>query len=159
VTGAPTATARALLGCAAVVAAAQLAQAQSPMPHEAVEVRVGCVLASNSGQEFDERLVALRPRFNRLFRYTSYSLVKEKKERVVVGSKMGFDVPGGRYLLIIPKELRKDGSVSVKVMLLDGSRPIVDTAVSLHNRGTFLVAGPQYNEGSLILSIGARTAE
>ena len=76
---------------------------------------------------------------------------------MAIGSKMGFDVPGGRYLLVIPKEIKKDGRVMMKVLLLDGSRPIVDTAISLRNHGTFFVAGPQHNEGALILSIGAET--
>lgn len=152
-------TGRALVGCAAVVTMMHVLVAEPALAADSVELRVGCVLASNSGQDFDERLVPLRARFTRLFRYTSYSLVKEKKERVAIGSKMGFDVPGGRYLLIVPKEIRKDGTVAVKVMLLEGSRPIVDTAVSLRSRGIFLVAGPQHDEGALILSIGARILE
>ena len=150
---------RFLVGCAALVALIHVGNPTSARAAEMVDLRVGCVLASNSGQEFDQRLVALQPRFNRLFRYTSYSLVKEKRERVAMGAKMGFDVPGGRYLLIIPKELSKDGRLSLKVMLLEGSRPIVDTAVSLRTHSTFLVAGPQHNEGALILSIGAEVAQ
>ena len=123
-----------------------------------VELRIGCVLATNSGQEFDQRLVSLRPRFNRLFRYSSYSLLKEKHQRLPLGAKMGFHVPGGRYLLVVPKEFRKDGRLALKVMLLEGARPIVDTAVSLRNHSIFLVAGPQQKEGALILSIGAETS-
>ncbi len=144
---------RALAGCVALAAAVQL---NGPAcATDTVDLRVGCVLASNSGQGIDQRLVPLQARFDRLFRYTSYALVKEKRERVHFGARMGFDVPGGRYLLVIPKEQDKDGRLTLKVMLLEGSRAIVDTAVSMRNRSVFLVAGPHNDEGALILSIGA----
>ena len=124
----------------------------------AVEVRIGAVLASNSGQECDPRLVALHRQFTVLFPYTSYRLVKEQRMQVPWGGQVGFDIPGGRYVLVIPKEYKND-RVSMKVMLTDGARPIVDTSVSLKNHATFLVAGPRHSEGVLILSIGADTIQ
>lgn len=122
----------------------------------AVEVRIGAVLASNSSQEFDARLASLHRQFNTLFPYTSYRLVKEERQRVPWGGKVGFDIPGGRYVLVIPREFKND-RVSMKVMVIEGSRPIVDTSVSLRNHATFLVGGPRQHEGVLILSIGADT--
>ncbi len=149
-------TARLLAGCAALVAAAAVSAPPAAPAAESVGLSVRCVLASNTGQDFDPRLgTTMHARFNRMFRYTSYSLLKEKQEQVSLGSKLGFDVPGGRYLMVIPKEFKKDGSIIVRVVLLDGARPIVNTAISLHNHGIFLVAGPQHSEGTLILSIGA----
>jgi len=127
-------------------------------PAVAVEIRIGAVLASNSGQEFDQRLASLHRQFNTLFPYSSYRLVKEERHRVPWGGKVGFDIPGGRYVLVIPKEFKND-RVSMKVMLIEGARPIVDTALSLRNHATFLVGGPRQAEGVLILSIGADTLE
>ena len=128
----------------------------SPAGAANVEVHIGAVLASNSGQEFDPRLVALHKQFNVLFPYTSYRLVKEQRMEVPWGGKVGFDIPGGRYVLVVPREFKND-RVSMKVMLIDGERPIVDTTLSLKNHATFLVAGPRHSEGVLILSIGADT--
>jgi hypothetical protein len=122
----------------------------------AVEVRIGAVLASNSGKEFDARLASLQRQFDTLFSYTSYRLVKEERQRVPWGGKVAFDIPGGRYLLVIPKEF-KNQRISMRVMLIEGSRPVVDTALSLRNHATFLVGGPKQHEGVLILSIGADT--
>ncbi len=122
----------------------------------AVEVRIGAVLASNSGNELDARLASLQRQFDTLFRYTSYRLVKEERQRVPWGGKVAFDIPGGRYLLVIPREFKNE-RISMKVMLIEGSRPVVDTALSLRNHATFLVGGPQQHEGVLILSIGADT--
>lgn len=145
---------RTVAGCAALAAVACCAPNLAAAA-ESVMLRVGCVLASNTGQEFDQRLADLRPRFNRLFRYTSYALVKEKRERVTVGGKFVFEVPGGRYLMVFPKEYSADGSVLLNVVLLEGPRPIVNTAVSLKKHATFLVGGPQNNDGALLLSIAA----
>lgn len=122
---------------------------------ETVQLRVGCVLASNTGQEVDKRLEKMRPRFARLFRYTSYALVKEKRENVTIGGRMIFEVPGGRYLMLVPKGRNIDGSILMKVVLFEGKRPIVNTSVSLKQHGVFLVGGPQNNDGALILAIDA----
>lgn len=121
-----------------------------------VEVRIGAVLASNSSNECDHRLASLHRQFNRLFAYTSYQLVKEERQRVAWGAKAGFEIPGGRYVVVIPRELKND-RVSMKVVVIEGARPIVDTVLSLRNRGTFLVGGPRQSDGTLILAIGADT--
>ena len=141
--------------CAALAADNPTEAAASPAVN-AVEVRIGAVLASNSSQEFDARLASLHRQFDVLFPYTSYRLVKEERQRVPWGTKVGFDIPGGRYVMVVPREFKND-RVSMKVMVIEGSRPIVDTVVSLRNHATFLVGGPRQHEGVLILSIGADT--
>jgi hypothetical protein len=128
----------------------------APTALNAVEVRIGAVFASNSGNEFDARLASLQRQFDRLFPYSSYRLMKEVHRQVPWGGKVDFDIPGGRYVLVIPKEY-KNNRVSMKVMIIEGSRPIVNTTLSFPNHATFLVGGPRQHEGVLILSIGADT--
>ncbi len=127
-----------------------------PARANAVEVRMGAVVANNSGQEFDPRLVALHQQFIRMFPYSSYRLVKEYRQQVPWGGRVGFDMPGGRYVLVIPTEYR-NGKISMKVMLLEGPRPIIDTALSLRDHATFLIGRPHHPDGVMILSIGADT--
>jgi hypothetical protein len=43
----------------------------------------------------------------------------------------------------------------MKLMLVEGSRPLFDTVIGLRNRGTFLVGGPRHQDGVLIIAIGA----
>ena len=119
-----------------------------------VEIRIGAVFASNTEQSFDQRLATMRRQFDTLFPYTSYRLIKEELRTVTWGRQAGFDLPGGRYLLVIPREY-KDGRVSMKLMLVEGSRPLFDTVVSLRNQGTFLIGGPRHQDGVLIIAIGA----
>ena len=152
--------ARGVLGGLAVVlgalspAQAQHASTGAVSPPIAVEVRIGAVIASNSGREFDHRLASMQRQFSTLFPYTSYRLVKEERQQVHWGGKAGFDIPGGRYVLVVPKEYKNE-RVSMKVMVIEGARPIVDTTLSLRNHGTFLVGGPREPDGVLILAIGA----
>ena len=120
----------------------------------AVEIRIGAVLASNSGKEFDARLASLHRQFQTLFPYSSYRLVKEEQRQVAWGAKAGFDIPGGRYVLVVPREFKNE-RISMKVMVIEGSRPIIDTVLSLRNHATFLIGGPRQPDGVLILSIGA----
>lgn len=121
-----------------------------------VEVRIGAVLASNSGKEFDQRLASMQRQFNTLFAYSSYRLVKEQRQLVPWGERVAFDIPGGRYVVVTPKEFKND-RVLMKVVVIEGSRPIVDTALSLRDHATFLVGGPRNHDGVIILSIGADT--
>jgi hypothetical protein len=136
-------------------AAESTATLSSPVIN-AVEIRIGAVLASNSGKEFDARLASLHRQFNTLFPYSSYRLVKEERQQVAWGGKAGFDIPGGRYVLVVPREF-KDDRISMKVMVIEGARPIIDTVISMRNHATFLIGGPRQPDGVLILSIGADT--
>jgi hypothetical protein len=126
----------------------------SPGDDGAIEVHIGAVLASNADHEFDPRLVALRRQLRTLFPYSSYRLVKEERQRVAAGGRVGFDIPGGRYLLVMPKGLKNE-RVSLRVMLIEGTRAVVDTGLTLRNHARFLVGGPRHQEGVLIISIGA----
>ncbi len=147
----------ALCGLCSLAAAQETTAPTTTRPlGNAVEVRIGAVLASNSGKEFDQRLASMQRQFNTLFAYSSYRLVKEQRQQVAWGEKVAFDIPGGRYVLVVPKEF-KDNRVLMKVMVIEGSRPIVDTALSLRDHATFLVGGPRNHDGVIILSIGADT--
>ena len=143
-----------------VVAVALVAMLVTPAAHahagSTVEVTIGSVLATDVGQDFDVRLAAMKAQFESLFRYSSYRLVKQERRAIEWGAGASFDIPGGRYLVVTPKELR-DSKVSMKVMLLEGGRPLVDTSVALRNHGVLLLGGPKQQEGVLIIAIGAET--
>jgi len=123
---------------------------------EEVEVRIDTVVASNSGKAFDPALAALRQPFVGLLPYSSYRLVQGEQRRVAWKREAEFLLPGGRYLVVIPRGY-KDGRVLLSLMLISGTRPLVNTALALKNHGVFLVAGPRYAEGTLIIAIGAGT--
>lgn len=123
---------------------------------EEVEVRIDTVLASNTGKAFDSALASLHQPFIGLFPYSSYRLLQGEQRRVAWRRETEFLLPGGRSLVVLPRGF-KDGRVLLNVMLIAGTRPLVNTALALKNHGVFLVAGPHYEEGILIIVIGAST--
>jgi len=125
-------------------------------PEEGIEVRIDTVLAGNSDKVFDPALRPLKQPFRGLFPFSSYRLVQAERRMATWRREEQFMLPGQRYLLIIPRGVQGD-RVSLSLMLMQGSRPLVNTVLSLKNNGTFLVAGPRYDGGVLIFAITART--
>jgi len=121
-----------------------------------VIIQMGTVRATNTREYFDAQLASMRRQFQNLFRFTSYQLLKEENRSVGWGDLAGFDVPGGRYLQVVPKSESND-RVSLNVRLLQDSRLLINTDFTLRNQGTILVGGPRDEEGVLIIWIGART--
>ena len=141
-------------GCL-VVAGAAVAEMLTT-PEGGIEVRIDTVLAGNSGKRFDPALRPLKEPFRALFPYSSYRLIQGERRMAAWRREEQFMLPGQRYLVIMPRGIQGD-RVSLSLMLMQGSRPLLNTVVSLKNNGTFLVAGPRYNDGILIFAINART--
>lgn len=141
----------ALLG-AVMAAGAAVAQSQ-------VAVRVRTILATDSEGGFDRRLDSHRGQLKRLFRYSSYRLVKEEERQCAWGSPNNFEIPGGRYLQVLPIGYKGD-RLKLKVILIEGpSSPPLDTDFSLPNHGNIWVGGPKHPEGVLLISIGAEAQQ
>ncbi|HEY8517791.1 MAG TPA: hypothetical protein VIS07_19960 [Candidatus Binatia bacterium] len=138
-------TVAALLGTLAAEAAAQ----------ERVSLEVGTVLATNSREHFDAQLAGMRDQLQRLFRYSSYELVKQEQSDVSCGKPATFDIPGGRRLRVMPKQAR-GGRVSLNLALMKDSHVLMNTDLTLGKRGLIMVGGPRYENGTLIIWIGAR---
>jgi hypothetical protein len=126
---------------------------------EMVELRVETVLASNSSQEFDNRLTDIRPQLNE-FRFSSYQLVQEERRRVDWGKQANFSLPGGRFLQVVPKEYTNK-RIALQVMLIEGTTPtpLMNTLLSIRNHGTVYFGGRKHQEGMLIIRIGATADE
>ena len=127
-------------------------------PDDGVEVRIDTVLASSARKGFDPALARLKRPFTQLFPYSSYRLVQGERRMMPWRRSEQFLLPGGRYLVVTPRGISGD-RVSLGIMLIQGSRPLVNTVLSLKNRGVFLVGGPRYQDGVLIIAIGARTRQ
>lgn len=134
------------------------AQVGAPPTTDAVEVRIDTVLASSVGARFDPALAPLRRPFTQLFPYSSYHLIQGERRVMPWRHEERFLLPGGRYLVVTPRGVSGD-RVSLGVMLFQGARPLVNTVLSLKNRGVFLVGGPRYRDGVLIIAISARTRQ
>ncbi len=128
-----------------VIAAAQTATGS-------VEVKVDSVLAADTHQGCDKQLSTLRNRLRRLFHYTTYRLVSHEEGHASLGKTLTFTLPGGRILHIEPQGIDGD-MIQLEVMLFQGEEPMMTTVLKITNGGTFMVGGPRYEHGTLIISI------
>lgn len=119
-----------------------------------VEVKVLAMVASNKSDAFDPRLDSMERQLRTLFSYRSYRLVSRQQRRLGWGSRASFDLPGGHFVQVLPKACQDD-EVSMRVMLLEGPRAVLNTDLTLPNRGYFLMGGRPHRKGVLIISIGA----
>jgi hypothetical protein len=51
-----------------------------------------------------------------------------------------------------------DDMIAMEIVLFDGTRPMMTTDLKLKNNGTLIVGGPRYEQGMMIISIGASTS-
>lgn len=122
---------------------------------QTVQLSIGTILASNEKNDFDPRLSKLKGQLE-VMKYRSYRLIREDVQKTTWQSSATFAIPGGRTLVVTPEEYRND-RLSLKVRLLEGEKPLLDTRVTLGNRGNFLLGGPPHEGGVLVLSISATT--
>ena len=122
---------------------------------ERVALEVGTVLATNASTHIDSQLASVRGQLQRLFQYTSYRLVKQETNEVSCGKPASFEIPGGRHLEVTAKDTR-GGRVALNVALMKGRHELLRTDLTLGKRGTIMVGGPRYENGVLIIWIGAK---
>jgi hypothetical protein len=126
---------------------------------EMVELRIETVLATNASPYFDDRLKDIRRQIE-AFRYSSYRLVQEERRKVGWGTQVDFSLPGGRMLQVVPKQFI-DERITLELVIMEGTltTPIMKTALSIRNHGTLFFGGRRYQEGTLIIRIGATADE
>jgi hypothetical protein len=129
---------------------------------ETVELRIETVLATNATNTspyFDTRLEEFRSKLD-TFPYKSYRLVQEERRKVGWGTQVDFSLPGGRTLQVVPKHL-VGKRIALKVILMEGTSlaPVMNTALSIKNHGMLFFGGRRYQDGILIIRIGAAAEE
>ncbi len=118
-----------------------------------VAVQIYVVHATDTESGIDSRLKALASSF-RYFKYKGYRLLSTQDASVSVGEDHSFPVAGGRRLKVTMIS-RDDARVRVRVEMSGNDGKLLDTTVSINRGGTFIVAGPRYEDGILMLPIQA----
>ena len=132
------------------------ARAQQPQP-QVIVLQIESVLAADTNQGIDPHLGVMGPRLKKMFNYTTYELVSVQNGRAEMGKMIEFTMPGGRILHIEPQSV--DGNmIAMEVLLFQGEKPMLTTDLKLPNKGRLIVGGPHYEQGALIISIGADMA-
>jgi hypothetical protein len=119
-----------------------------------VQVRVWSVHATNQGNGMDERLGRVAKHLKALD-YSGFELLQKDSSGIPVKGAKKFPVVGGRSVRVsILSQNEKRARVRVQVSSTKG--PLLDTTVSIRRNGFFIVAGPRYKGGILVLPIFAR---
>jgi hypothetical protein len=139
-----------------VLGSAPAGAAEAEKSQQAVQLKIGTILATNQADCLDSQLSKMKQQLE-VIKYRCYRLIREESQKGSWEGNTVFEIPGGRSLVVTPQELRNN-RISLKVRLLEGEKPIVDTTVRFPNKGNFLLGGPAHEGGVLILSISAMTA-
>lgn len=118
-----------------------------------VDIQILVVHATDSESGVDPRLQSLASSF-RYFKYKGYRLLSTQNAEVGVGNDASFSIEGGRRVRVtlISKD---DARARVRVEMSNEDGKQLDTTVSINRDGTFIVAGPRYKDGILMLPLRA----
>lgn len=139
-------------------AAARALQAKAAKLHRVVLLSVDEVLAADTGEGIDARLLPMGGRLESLFRYTTYRLISHQIGRAECGRSAAFTLPGGWIVQVEPNSVR-DNMIAMELMLFNGARPMMTTDIRMRNHGMLIIGGPHYRQGMLIIPIGADAPE
>lgn len=128
----------------------------APVRGRRICVHVDSVVASDTNEGVDKRLATMGERLHSLFSYSTYRLVSHQDTQTEIGNLISFNLPGGRILHVQPREVVGD-MISMELVLFQGERPLMTTDLKLRDHGMLIVGGPRYEQGMLIISIGAET--
>jgi hypothetical protein len=121
-----------------------------------VNVYVDSVMAADTNEGTDPRLAPMGQKLRGLFGFSTYSLIGHNEGETDCGKMIAFTVPGGKILHVQPRAIDGD-MIAMEIVLFDGTRPMMTTDLKLKNNGTLIVGGPRYEQGMMIISIGAST--
>jgi hypothetical protein len=118
-----------------------------------VGVQISVVHATDSESGIDPRLDALASSF-RYFKYKGYRLLSTQDAQVSIGEDHSFPIEGSRRLKVTLIST-DDSRARVRVEMSGSDGKLLDTTVSINRGGTFIVAGPKYKDGILMLPVRA----
>lgn len=136
------------------IAEAAPTQADGPKVGK-VDVTVHVIQATESNKKVDQRLSSLL-RYLKPLRYTGYELLATHNVPVSGRSSASFNIAGDRKVTIeLLDRDEKKARLRVQFMGAKGKK-LLDTTVLVPRNGTFVVAGPRYGDGVLVLPVTAR---
>lgn len=150
----------ALLSLLALAPLSAWAQARPDVPQATdapairqVSVQMLVVHATDSKPGTDPRLAGLASSF-RYFKYQGYWMLSSDQQDVTVGGNAVFTVAGGRKVTVTLVSV-DESRARVRVEMSNKEGKVLDTTVSINRNGTFIVAGPRYEDGILMLPLRA----
>lgn len=118
-----------------------------------VAVQMLVVHATDSTTGVDPRLQSLASSF-KYFKYKGYKLLSTQNAQLSAGKDTSFTLEGNRKVKVTLISA-DDTRAKVRVEISTKDNKLLDTTVSINRDGTFIVAGPKYEDGILMLPLRA----
>ncbi|MGH7906766.1 MAG: hypothetical protein ACREP6_09075 [Candidatus Binataceae bacterium] len=129
-------------------------QAAGRHPHRTVTIHVDSILAADTNEGVDSRLMHVSGRLKALFDYSTYRLISRDNKKTSCGKMVAFTLPGGRILHVAPRKI-DNNMIAMELVLFQGERPMMTTDLKLRNHGMLILGGPRYQQGMLIVFMTA----
>ncbi|MEW6324573.1 MAG: hypothetical protein AB1515_04225 [Nitrospirota bacterium] len=125
---------------------------------ERVQLAVDVIYADQSSRGVDPQVGRLRSELQRFKGYSTYRAMGRHVLNLSVGDPGGQPghvmLPGGKVLVLIPQGI-SGKAVVLLASIQEGGHALLNSQLKLADGGTILVGGPVYEDGVLILAIGA----
>lgn len=131
---------------------AQAVTPAAPVPTHAT-IELTCVKASTNGTGIDPEIASLAPHLKWLPQYTRFRFIDRHDAELTVNQDSSFDIEGGRRAKVSLLGLDRDNAkMRIQMFKRDGT-PLIDTTITVKRNRTFYIAGPQLDDGVLILPV------
>lgn len=125
--------------------------APSDQAAKKARVEVMVVYATNTGNRVDADLQPIMQQL-KFTSFRSFTHLESHPAELAVGEESTFGIAGGRRVKIALIS-RDDKQAKIRMQMFSQGSKLLDTTVSIHRDRSFMVAGPRYQEGVLILPI------
>jgi hypothetical protein len=112
------------------------------------------VVHANHGQMIDPELEPIMKQL-RFLKFSGFKLLAKYPTQLVVGKEATFQLVNNRKLRV-QLISRDEKAAKIRIRMFSGSDKVVDTTVSIHRNRSFIVAGPKYKDGVLVLPVSVR---
>ncbi len=120
-----------------------------------VDLSVHVIYATETHNRVDPKLDKLQ-KYLRHLRYTGYELLETQRVPLTSRGAETFSIAGERKVSVeLLSRDEEKARMRVKIIGKKGQK-LLDTTLSVPRNGTFIVAGPKYKEGILVLPLTAR---
>ncbi len=131
------------------------AERPAPPVGQKVDIEVKVVYATNSNDKMDPRLAPMANQL-KILSFRGFELIGTQTTSLSVGQEHTFTIEGGRRLTVelVSKDDKK-ATLRVKSFTSQSAQRI-DTTVGVPRNRYFMLAGPAYRDGVLVLPVSAK---
>lgn len=116
------------------------------------QTRVKVIQADKGPAHVDPGIQDIVKEIHQVFKYTRFTLLKEKNMSLSRGREGRLQLPGNRTLIIVPEGM-KGKRIQYNIRITAKGKPVFRTGVMLRNNSSVTIGGPRISKGVLLLNI------